>query len=217
MARGPAHRVHLVRHLNARTFVLRFDRHDLHFEPGQYVVLGMPGSIARREYTIYSGAADDFLEVLVREIDGGLVSAALKACEPGDVLEVDGPYGLFVTEPGQRKSAGYLFVGSGTGISPFHSLAQSYPEIDYCLLHGVRTADERHEYTTFEHSRYTACLSGEARGGYHGRVTGYLRSHPVDPGRLCYLCGNSGMIVEAFDILRSQGVPRDHLYAEVYF
>ena len=32
-----------------------------------------------REYSIYSGAADDFLEVLVREIPEGLVSRALEA------------------------------------------------------------------------------------------------------------------------------------------
>ena len=217
MVRGPARRVHLLRHLNARAFVLRFDRHDLLFEPGQYVILGMPGSIARREYTIYSGAADDFLEVLVREVDGGLVSRALKGCEPGDVVEVDGPYGLFVTDAAQRQNAEYLFVGSGTGISPFHSLVRSYPEIDYCLLHGVRTVDERHEHTSFKPSRYVACVSGEEQGDYHGRVTGYLRSHPVHPDRLCYLCGNSGMIEEAFALLRAQGVPRDHLFAEVYF
>jgi ferredoxin-NADP reductase len=54
-------------------------------------------------------------------------------------------------------------------------------------------------------------------GDYRGRVTAWLRSHPVEPQRLCYLCGNSAMIDEAYAILRKQGVPRDHLFAEVYF
>jgi len=217
MVKSPDFRVHHVRHLNPRTFILRFDRHDLEFEPGQYVGLGIPGSIARREYTIYSGAGDDFLEVLVREIQGGLVSRALARCEPGEALSVEGPYGLFITDPVQRSRARYLFVGSGTGISPFHCLIRSYPDIDYRLLHGVRTAQERHEDGAIDPSRYVACVSRGEGGDYQGRVTGYLRSHPTDPDRLCYLCGNSDMIYESFAILRDQGVPRNHLYAEVYF
>ena len=217
MVKRPIHRVHHVRHLDPRTFILRFDRHDLGFEPGQYLNLGTAGSIAMREYSIYSGAGDDFLEVLIRVIDGGLVSRSLSRCEAGDALSVEGPYGLFVTDPAERAAARYLFVGSGTGISPFHCLARSYPGIDYLLLHGTRTADERHRDGTFERSRYIACVSREEGGDYQGRVTGYLRGHPVNPDRLCYLCGNSAMIYEAFDILREQGVPRDRLFAEVYF
>lgn len=217
MVRGPAYRVHHVRHLNPRTFILKFDRHGLHFEAGQYVILGLPGSLARREYSIYSGTGDDFLEVLVREIEGGLVSPALGRCKPGDALSVEGPYGLFVTGAAERSRGSYLFVASGTGIAPFHCLARSFPDIDYSLLHGVRTVEERCDDTAFERSRYCACVSRGEGGDYPGRVTGYLRSHPVDPRRLCYLCGNSDMIYEAFAILRGQGVPRHRLFAEVYF
>lgn len=135
----------------------------------------------------------------------------------GEALSVEGPYGLFVTDPAERARATYLFVGSGTGISPFHCLARSYPRIDYLLLHGVRAVDERHDDGVFERSRYITCVSRGEGGEYQGRVTGWLRSRPVEPDRLCYLCGISGMIDEAFDILRGQGVPRDRLFAEVYF
>ncbi|HUI71289.1 MAG TPA: FAD-binding oxidoreductase [Spirochaetia bacterium] len=210
-------RVHHVRLLSEKAYVLRFDRHGLAFEPGQYVNLGVRGSINMREYSIYSGWQDDFLEVLVREIDGGIVSRALKTCEPGDPLALAGPYGSFVTDPAERGSAQYLFVGSGTGISPFHCLVRSYPKIDYLLLHGVRTELESFDLDAFASSRYLSCVSRSRGGAYHGRVTEFLREHPVDPQRLCYLCGNSDMIYEAFSILRSQGVPRDHLRAEIYF
>jgi ferredoxin/flavodoxin---NADP+ reductase len=214
---GPAHRVQHVRLLSRGVFVLRFDRNGLPFEPGQYVNLGVPGSIARREYSLYSGRDDDFLEVLVREIPGGLVSPALSRLRAGETLMVEGPYGLFVTDPGDRTAARYLFVGSGTGISPFHSITASYPRMDYLLLHGVRTLEERHDHQAFEPSRYVACLSRGEGGDFRGRVTRYLREHPVDRARLCCLCGNSDMIYEAFAILREQGVPRNHLFAEVYF
>jgi ferredoxin/flavodoxin---NADP+ reductase len=217
MAMTAAHLVHHVRPLSPGVFVLRFDRRGLPFEPGQYVNLGIPGSIARREYSVYSGVDDDFLEVLVREIPGGLVSPALARRRPGDPLVVEGPYGIFVTDPVERARARYLFVGSGTGISPFHSLVRSFPEIDYLLLHGVRAAEECHDRQEYERSRHVACISRESGGDYSGRVTGWLRSHQVEPSRVCCLCGNSDMIYEAFEILREQGVPRGRISAEVYF
>jgi len=65
--------------------------------------------------------------------------------------------------------------------------------------------------------RLVACVSREAGGDFHGRVTDYLRRHPVQPATLCYLCGNSDMIYEAVDILKGYGVPPAHLFAEVYF
>ncbi|MFP4535433.1 MAG: hypothetical protein ACLFNP_06895 [Spirochaetaceae bacterium] len=52
---------------------------------------------------------------------------------------------------------------------------------------------------------------------YYGRVTDYLRAHPVSPEAACFLCGNCDMIYEAFDILQEQGIPHDRLFAEVYF
>jgi ferredoxin--NADP+ reductase len=212
-----AHRVLHVRQLSEGAYVLRFERHGLAFEPGQHLNVGLRGSIAMREYSIYSGSDDAFLEILVREIAGGLVSRALRRCDPGDPLSVEGPYGSFVTLPAERRSARYLFVGSGTGISPFHSLVRSYPDIDYLLLHGVRTSQERFDADAFDPARSVFCVTRTAGGDYRGRVTDYLRGHPVDPGRRCYLCGNSDMIYEAFAVLRDQGVPRDHLHAEIYF
>ncbi len=215
--RGPFHRVHQVRVLDESAFVLRFERHGFAFEPGQYVNVGLRGSAAVREYSIYSGVGDDFLEVLVREIEGGLVSPALRRCEPGDELIVEGPHGMFVTDPKERESARYLFVGTGTGISPFHCFARSFPRLDYLLLHGTRTESERLDEGAFGAKRLIRCVSRSSGGDYTGRVTAWLREHPADPDRLCYLCGNSDMIYEAFSILRAQGVPRDHVSAEIYF
>ena len=213
----PVYRVHHVRHLSESASVLRFDRHGFLFEPGQYVNLGLKGSIAMREYSIYSGAGDPFLEVLIRAVEGGLVSRALRRCKPGDPLSVEGPYGSFVTDPEERGSAKFLFIGTGTGISPFHCLVRSYPGIDYMILHGVRTAEECFDSDAFDSSRYLSCVTRSAGGGFPGRVTTRLRETSADPACRCYLCGNSDMIYEAYAILRGRGVPRDHLHAEIYF
>ncbi len=215
-------RVHGIRDLTESTYVLRFDRGGLEFEPGQYVSVGVKGEIDMREYSVYSPVDADFLEILVKEIDGGLVSRKLRRLRPGDELEVDGPFGFFtIDEPDRRRPL--LFIATGTGISPFHCFAGSYSDLDFRLLHGVRTAGERYDHAAFPSDRLTTCLSRDPASGagdgraVAGRVTDYLREHPIDPATRCYLCGNCDMIYEAFDILKGHGVAPEHLYAEVYF
>jgi ferredoxin-NADP reductase len=215
--KGLTHRVQHVRPVSDTAYVLRVDRKGLVFEPGQYVNVGPHGSIAMREYSIYSGEGKDFLEILVKEVDGGVVSPALKRTKPGDPVALEGPFGFFLIDEEQRRNGKFLFIASGTGISPFHCFAKSYPGLDYTVLHGVRNLSELYEREAFDPSRFVSCVSRETGGDYDGRVTDYLRRHPADPQSLCYLCGNCDMIYEAFDILRSHGVPPDHLFAEVYF
>lgn len=219
-AKSLTHRVHHVRRLTDSTFVLRVDRHNLVFEPGQYINVGLKGTIAMREYSVYSGSGEDFLEILVKEVEGGLVSKALARLKEGDPVALDGPFGFFTIDAEERERGKFLFVATGTGISPFHCFAKSLPGLDYRLLHGVRTSGEQYDQAVFEGDRYLPCVSreqGAAASGYSGRVTTYLKEHPVDGASLCYLCGNCDMIYEVFDILRSQGVPANHLFAEVYF
>lgn len=211
------------RDLSATTYCLRFERSGMEFEPGQYVSVGLPGEIDRREYSIYSGPEDEFLEILVKEVDVGTVSKKLRRLEPGDDLSVEGPFGFFVI-PQEYRAGRFLFISTGTGISPFHCFAQAYPELDYQLLHGVRTSLDFYEHEIFDPNRLTRCVTRENSGDFEGRVTDYLRRHQLGAaagkeagGPFCYLCGNCDMIYEAFDILTDQGVPPENLFAEVYF
>ncbi len=210
-------RVHHVRDLSPSAYVLRFDRNGLQFQPGQYLIVGLQGRQDRREYTIYSGPGEGYLEILVKQIEVGLVSRALRRCRPGDLLAVQGPFGSFTIEERWRARGKLLFVASGTGVSPFHCFASSYPGLSYRLLHGVRYGSELYDRQAFDRSRFVSCISREAGGDSRGRVTGYLREHPADPESLCYLCGSCDMIYEAFDILRGQGVGPERLFAEVYY
>ena len=211
--------VQSVRSISASAYVLRFDRGDLRFVPGQYLNIGRRGAVAAREYSIYSGVDEPFLEALIKEVENGEVSQALRRLAPGDELVVDGPFGFFTLDE-EQLDVPHLFVASGTGIAPFHCFASSYDAIEYTLLHGIRSNADRYDAATFAQERYVPCVSREPPGGfggYGGRVTGWLREHPVDPETRCYLCGSSDMIFEAFDLLKGYGVPGERLFAEVYF
>lgn len=208
--------VQAVREINESTFVLRFDRGGIDFAPGQYLSVGPAGDINMREYSVYSSPDEDYLEILVKAVEGGYVSTRLRHLSPGDGVQVDGPFGFFTIDPDWREHHFY-FVATGTGISPFHNFVRSYPGIDYRVLHGIRERSERYEYETYDWERYTSCISRSGDGDFHGRVTDYLRSASIDTDARYYLCGNCDMIYEAFDILQDAGVPHNQLFAEVYF
>jgi len=206
-----------IRNLTESAYVLRFERKGMKFTAGQNLNLGLAGDTEKRDYSIYSGENDDFLEVLVKEVEDGVVSKQLKKLQPTDQLEVDGPFGFFTIKDEDRDTHKFLFISSGSGIAPFHSLTQSYPKLDYKLLHGIRHSNEAYEKEHYERGKYISCVSKDQGGDFTGRVTDYVKQNPVDKNTLVYLCGNVNMIYDVFDILKEQGVPSENLHAEVYF
>jgi ferredoxin--NADP+ reductase len=212
-----SHIIIQTRLLTERTFVLRFDRGNIQFRAGQHIIVGLEGELDQREYSVYSGENDDYLEILVREVLDGKVSLKLKQCQPGQLLQVNGPFGSFGLEKFDLVSRKFVFIASGTGISPFHSFVRSYPGIDYTLIHGVRYKNEAYEREEYDPARYILCTSKEDNEGRKGRITGFLPGFHVNRGMLFYLCGNNSMIYEACHILGDKGVPDDNIYTEVYF
>lgn len=215
------HTVREIRWLSNYSFVLSLNTQELAFEPGQYVNVGLPGDIEMREYSCYSAPSDDTLDVLIRLVDGGLVSRRLAALRPGQQVRVEGPFGFFTISEEDRGKP-LLFVSTGTGIAPYRSFVRAYPKLDYTLLHGVPTAEELYDWNEYAPDRRVACLSRSTEGvvtgrSFAGRTTEYLRQNVISPDTICYLCGNCDMIYEAYDILRGYGVPGDDIHAEVYF
>jgi NAD(P)H-flavin reductase len=211
------HKVKSIRNLTDSTFVIQLERNGMEFQSGQFVLLGLNGAVDRREYSIYSGEADEYLEVLVRKVDGGKVSAQLKKLKAGDWVDLDGPFGFFKFNPYSFASKQFVFVATGTGISPFHSFVQTYPNIDYTLIHGVRFVQEAYDHKDFATKRICLCTSGDDKGDFSGRVSEYLRDQELDPKANFFLCGNSEMIYEVFDILGERGISTSNIFSEVYF
>jgi len=211
------HKISQIRFLTESTFVLRFDRENMEFKSGQHIIVGLRGELNQREYSIYSGENDDYLEILVREVPEGNVSLQLKDCKPGDFLQVNGPFGSFGLERFDMFSRKLVFIASGTGISPFHSFIKSYPGINYTLIHGVRYRTEAYERNDYEPNRYYLCTSKESNGDHKGRITSFLPGYPVDPEMLFYLCDNNNMIYEVKHILGAKGIPSENIFTEIYF
>ena len=206
-----------VEHLTNETYRIRTERPDVPIVAGQCFNVGIPGGSINREYSMYSDANGPYVDFLVKLVDGGSLTPALQRLRVGDLVEVDGPYGQFYLHEPDDTARSYVFLATGTGVAPFHSFVATYPHLRYKLIHGIRHPNEQYDAADYAPGCYVPCISRNVPGQPSMRLTDYLRDNPVDPDAIVYLCGNRGMIVDAFEILRDQGVPGNNLFTEVFF
>lgn len=204
-----------IEHKTQNTFCLRVERPIDSIKSGQCFNVGIPGMDINREYSMYSDAKAPYLEFLIRAIDDGLVSSRLQKLGVGDKVEVDGPYGEFCISPNNLDSK-FVFIGSGTGIAPFHSFVKTYPNLNYTILHGIRYVNEAYDASDYQHGRYIPCISRN-EGGESMRVTNFLKANPISQDSVVYLCGNRNMIIDAVQVLLDQGISGDQIISEVFF
>jgi propane monooxygenase reductase subunit len=93
---------------------------DFSFVPGQYVDVWIPGSEARRSFSMANLPGDERIELIIKRYPGGRFSSMLDGrLKPGDELRFTGPYGAFHLRPSDRP---ILMVAGGSGMAPVLSL-----------------------------------------------------------------------------------------------
>jgi len=89
----------------------------LHFLPGQYANLFVPGSEASRAYSFSSLARGGKVGFLIRNVPNGMMSGFLTgAAKEGDALRYQAPFGGFYLRKVERP---VLMIAGGTGLAPF--------------------------------------------------------------------------------------------------
>ena len=126
---------HLPRRQRARLVAVRPITHDisefrfelatpLAFEPGQYVLLELPGVTGARAYSM-SSVPDGgrTIDLQVRRLPAGQGSTALFALPPGSEVGVDGPYGMAWLRRDAPRDI--LCLAGGSGLAPMISIARA--------------------------------------------------------------------------------------------
>ncbi len=212
------HPVEEVIQLSEATYILRIQRNNLSFTAGQFVNISLPDSDTSREYTIYSGENQDSLDFLIRIVPTGAFSPLIKNLQKSDIVLVDAPKDeSFTLSEFERAGAKLLFIASGTGIAPFHSMTQTYPNLNYRLLHGVRHLSDRYNADHYSPEDYISCVTAEDGGNFKGRVTEFIRQNPVKEVDRIYICGSSQMIFDVKDLLVEQGNSIENIRTELFF
>jgi len=196
-------------------FILEFERGDLNFEPGTHVSIGLNEQMAN-PYSIYSGVSDVYLSVLIKEVPEGRLSSQFRRLKAGDYIYVGAARGHFIIEKGDLDKR-FLFIASGTGIAPFHSMIASFPMLNYFLLHGIRDINEAYESTFYDGTKVLTCTSRSNEGGFKGRVTDYISNSDLSDFDKYYICGSYQMIDDVYDLLIRKGINKNDIFTEGYF
>ena len=94
----------------------------LRFNPGQYVMLNVPGA-QQRPYSIASTPSRaNRIELHIKRSAGGLATDGwiFKSMTAGERVTLSGPYGRFSLRPAREEPI--LLLGSGTGLAPLKSM-----------------------------------------------------------------------------------------------
>ena len=182
------------------------------FRPGQYVLFVIPGERGRRAYSMSDRPGDGTrLDFVVRAKPGGAATRFLfEKLRPGEVLDLEGPYGrAFLRTPVERD---LVLAAGGSGLGPMLSILRAAlldglaDGHDVVLVFGVRRRGDLFDLEILEdlaraHDNFRAVLAlseptpSDPWEGEVGLVPEVLlRSVPDLAERDIYMAGPAPMI-----------------------
>ena len=203
----------------------------IEFVPGQFFSFTeeLGGKKITRAYSVASPPDGNRIELCLNRVEEGLFSPHLFALQPGDIVQMKGPYGAFVWRKPMSDS---LLVATGTGIAPFRSMLLDCfgkglgPSQSVTLLFGVRYEENLFYRADFEqlarhypNFRFRPTLSRPG-AGWQG-LTGRVQQHLMDDigGRRdidVYICGLRAMVDDVRGRLKDLGFDRKRIIYEKY-
>lgn len=217
------HKVIKIIKYGSANFILRVERNNIKFQPGQFFSIGIPGVPINREYSVSSGINEDYLDFLIREINDGVLTTKLKILKKDDQIKILGPYGEFYLKEFNTNKK-YNFFASGSGLSPFLSIISSFKNLNYNIFHGVRLFEdiymesELKNYNVFI-SRPNDATKHKTIRIYNGRITNNFENIKkyITANDLFFICGNNLMINDVYNYLEKNNIKNNNIYSELFF
>jgi len=207
----------------------------LHFKAGQFVLFDVPSienptDIQPRAYSIASPPSKNTeLTFVIMNKEGGRATRWVKEMlKVGDMVRIQGPFGVFVLKEENPKE--YVFVATGTGLAPFTSMIPAvlargdtrqihlffcvrYEEDLFCL-DELRSLKK--QYPNF-HAHVSLSQAQESWKGLRGRVQDIIPTIIKDFSRIqAYFCGSPEMVRTMKDWFSERGVEKKDMHAEGY-
>lgn len=215
-----------------KDFEFLFDAgREIRFIAGQFISVVLPrdGKVIRRAYSIASPPEEPrHLNLIIKRVEGGLVTNWFWTLKPGDRFQVHGPFGKFILP--DRMDFEPLFIATGTGIAPFRSMIHSLLSAGFkgrmSLLFGARfeTMIPYHE-EFLELARAnpqftylpTVSRPTPAWKGATGYVQTQVEKLLANPAAVrVYICGLNEMIQPVQEVCLKAGLPKDRISYEKY-
>ncbi|UXP31862.1 ferredoxin--NADP reductase [Reichenbachiella agarivorans] len=213
----------------------------LKYSAGQYltVLVSIDGTIERRCFSLNSAPEiERDISITVKNVQDGKVSSHLfHSVKEGDKIKVLHPQGEFKITPDPEIKRHIMLFGGGSGIAPLMSILKTIlnlePKSMVSLFYGNRDEesiiyneelkDIKFDYQDRLNLIYILEDPGSNKECYKGRVERnqipqLLKLVPKFPFgyTYCYVCGPTGMMIEAMEGLKLAGVPVSNIYVERY-
>lgn len=207
--------------------------HEMKFFAGQYISIKVSPAGERRSYSICSSPdiAHGF-ELAVDISPAGIGSKFLESLAFGQEIEALAPMGRFVVEDESlAKEPALIFIATGSGIAPFHSMLLDMLQVRNDTRPMVLYWGLRHESELFWELEFQELATTHPNFSFHpvvsrpigrwplctGRVTDCLTTHGVVQPAGYYLCGNKPMIEDVSGLLQKSGVAPEFIHHEKFY
>ena len=201
----------------------------MQFLAGQYMDILLPGG-KRRAFSIASGPSqEDFIELHVRFVEGGgFTGHVFDGMQPGEILRLEGPLGMFFVRLGSPRPI--LMMGGGTGFAPLKAMVEDLihagDDRPITLYWGVRTEKDLYARGLIDEFaeqhpdfRFVPVLS-EPEPDWTGR-TGFVHSalledYPELSAFEIYMSGPPAMVHAARKEFLAHGGTEQHLHYDSF-
>ena len=201
----------------------------MQFLAGQYMDILLPGG-KRRAFSIASSPSHEaFIELHVRFVEGGgFTGHVFEGMQPGEVLRLEGPLGMFFVRLNSPRPI--LMMGGGTGFAPLKAMIEDLihagDDRPITLYWGVRTEKDLYAKALIDefaeqhpYFRFVPVLS-EPEADWTGR-TGFvhsalLKDYPDLSAFEIYMSGPPAMVHAARKEFLAHGGSEEHLHYDSF-
>jgi NAD(P)H-flavin reductase/ferredoxin/2-polyprenyl-6-methoxyphenol hydroxylase-like FAD-dependent oxidoreductase len=201
----------------------------LHFRPGQFAQIKVPGTDLWRSYSFaHAPREEPTVEFLIRLLPHGVMSAYLRErCRAGDRIAIRGSKGDFYLRDVTRPT---ILLAGGTGLSAILAIADQLVR-ERCarpirLYYGVNRSEElvlleRLQDLQTAHAQFNwQTIVREPTADWHGAVgcvTDLLETSDLDHSEAdVYLCGPPAMVEAAREWMQHRGLHGASVYFEKF-
>jgi benzoate/toluate 1,2-dioxygenase reductase subunit len=207
---------------------LKVDKPDaLHFLPGQYVNITVPGTSEHRSYSFSSKPGASEASFLIRNVPGGLMSGWLaNEASVGEAVRFVGPQGSFFLRTVDRP---VVMLAGGTGLAPLLSMLEVLADEGTAqpihLIYGVTKDGDIVELDRIEALAdrlptftWSCCVADpQSAQPLKGYVTAHLKDEHLNAGDCdIYLCGPPPMVEAVRQFFVEKGVKPAHFHYEKF-
>lgn len=190
-------------------------------DPGQFIEISIPG-IGESPISFCSWNPD-YCEFNVRVV--GNVTTAISKLEPGDTMQVRGPYGRGYPMD-YFENNHLLFIGGGCGVAPLKGIVEyvqhhrdDFKDVD--MYFGYRSRDDilfKHLLDVWKQQFFLHVTIDHDAGEFEyscptGFVTEAIQNANIDPhNKIVFICGPPIMMDKTVPLLLEKGFHEDQIW-----